>query len=445
MNFQLIIFDFDGTLCATHNAIIHCVTATFGRFGRMPPDPTAVLTTIRKGVDLAETFRLLDPDLAMAGRTTVDDWVAAYRETYNAGIGQSLSRLFPGVRQTMASLHDAGIPMVVVSNKGERAIRNTLEHHDLDRYVDLLVADDGNHPRKPDPSTYVNRIAPRFPDIHPTHILVVGDTPADIRYARNIGASICWARYGYGDPRTCRDLDPNHIIDAPADLLGVIGLTARRTTSVEILTAYDRDAAEGDGRTAQARRHVADLSIPGQRRSIAQRAVHDMTDLLLRDRLDDTLRSPTLVPILRAGLAMWPAANAIFDAPPTAPVLGSKRKGTGEVALTWPGGAPPHGLSACLLLDTVTATGDTMNAAARALRDANPDVILYAAVCYASPEAVSAIRREAAIDTLIVGVLSRTVDADGYLVPKINGDAGDKLYGGSSPAAAVIRMEGTDA
>jgi len=52
-------------------------------------------------------------------------------------------------------------------------------------------------------------------------VLVIGDTEADVKYARAIGrrVKVVWARYGYGGEEV-RGLDPDFIIDGLADLVG---------------------------------------------------------------------------------------------------------------------------------------------------------------------------------------------------------------------------------
>jgi phosphoglycolate phosphatase len=50
------------------------------------------------------------------------------------------------------------------------------------------------------------------------HVLVAGDTDRDILYARRIGATACWAAYGYGDPDECRLLHPEFIAMSPSEI-----------------------------------------------------------------------------------------------------------------------------------------------------------------------------------------------------------------------------------
>jgi len=139
--------------------------------------------------------------------------------------------------------------------------------------------------------------------------------------------------------------------------------------------------------------------------------------------------APILVPILRAGMAMWTAADTFFGQPHSAFVVARKTKGTTQVDLSLSSGLDEAPASGILILDTVSATGDTIVSVARDLRQKHARATINALVCYASPEAISAIGRCQALNRLGVAVRAEGVDPHGWLLPKIGGDAGEKLYG----------------
>ena len=55
--YKLVIFDFDGTLFATHQAIIHSVIRTFEAMKKVAPTHEAIYSTINKGKHPKKTFR----------------------------------------------------------------------------------------------------------------------------------------------------------------------------------------------------------------------------------------------------------------------------------------------------------------------------------------------------------------------------------------------------
>ena len=53
-------------------------------------------------------------------------------------------------------------------------------------------------------------------------VLGEGDTVADIQFAKNIGGSSCWCRYGYGDREACQELGPQFVVDSLDEVVGII-------------------------------------------------------------------------------------------------------------------------------------------------------------------------------------------------------------------------------
>lgn len=176
---------------------------------------------------------------------------------------------------------------------------------------------------------------------------------------------------------------------------------------------------------------LREFSRPDIRRGEAQRVVRRMTNMLLAGRFgglsaDDVL----LIPVLRAGMAMWTEANEFFGGPESCFILCSKKKGTRDVEVLWPS-VPSFGEKAVLVLDTVIATGDTITAVCGRIREARGGAAaeLHVVSCYVSPEGIAAMVASRLGAKLAAGAVSETVDPAGYLVPRINGDAGDKLFG----------------
>lgn len=211
------IFDFDGTLCATHEAIRHCLQGVFTLRGVRAPDPALLEDVMRSGVGLADGIHRLRgggptkaPDLG--------DWVNDYRRLYNGTEGLARTRLFPAAEATLRELRRNGCRCVVVSNKGEESIHRALVGFGIADCVDLVVGDRPGLPKKPDPASYATIIAPAFPNCPAAATMMVGDTVADLAYGRAIGVRLAWARYGYGEEGACRALQPDYILEQLSDL-----------------------------------------------------------------------------------------------------------------------------------------------------------------------------------------------------------------------------------
>lgn len=121
----------------------------------------------------------------------VADFMADY--TVNAAV---LSRAYPGVADTLATLATAGWTMAVCTNKPEIPARALLTALGLDHFFAAVGGGDSFAVRKPDPGHLRATLAACGGD--PTRTVMVGDHHNDILAATGAGVRSVWAKWGYG-------------------------------------------------------------------------------------------------------------------------------------------------------------------------------------------------------------------------------------------------------
>src|SRR3954471_18542076 len=120
MAFENFIFDLDGTLVDSVDGI----EASVGHALRScVPDRRSPDLREQIGPPIAKMFARMFPDLESA---TIEALIAAFRQHYDDQ-GCRLSRLYPGVTETLAALADRGSAMFVVTNKPLHATRVILQ------------------------------------------------------------------------------------------------------------------------------------------------------------------------------------------------------------------------------------------------------------------------------------------------------------------------------
>jgi phosphoglycolate phosphatase len=209
--FDLLIFDFDGTLCDTRFAIAHCLERALAKYGRPIPPPEHTASIVSKGLSLPETFVQLDPGLR-AQSDAITELVGTYRSFYRAE-GDPLITMFAGTDVVLQTMRAREVKCIVVSNKGAEAIDRSLDRYKLRLFIDLVFGEEPGVPFKPDPALLTDRIVPKFPQIAKARMLMIGDTEVDIRFAQAGGLGCCWAAYGFGDRHNCMALSPEYTID----------------------------------------------------------------------------------------------------------------------------------------------------------------------------------------------------------------------------------------
>lgn len=164
-------------------------------------------------------------------------------------------------------------------------------------------------------------------------------------------------------------------------------------------------------------------------RTQAQAIVAKLTTILMEKFFKYNNDDMVLMPILRAGMAMWTSANHFFNSPESIFITCRKNKGTNKVTATAQLQNPIKAKS-ILILDTVAATGDTLcHVVAQLAKHLIPNQNIEIATCFASPAAINKIRSSSVVNKLSTVFTMKGVDAQGYLIPNLGGDVGDKLYG----------------
>lgn len=217
-NYKLLILDFDGTLCATHEAILFCIKRAYETLHMVMPNHDFIDETIRAGLGMEKTLEVLSPNLT---QQQIHRLLNTYEAIYLAE-GEDRSAPFPKAAETLAKIYATGFILTVVSNKAVAAVDTALERFQLKQYIDMVIGDTKTLIKKPDPMAYIDYIKPKFNDINSKQILMIGDTPADLLFAQNIGADSCWAEYGYGDKKACLALHPTYTIKHLADILAIL-------------------------------------------------------------------------------------------------------------------------------------------------------------------------------------------------------------------------------
>jgi len=214
---ELILFDFDGTLCATHEAILYSLEHTLLRFNAQAPSTDKLIRALSKGLPLKEIFPSIYGEERVLSEDEAQAHALAYKEIYKKE-GWQRSFLFNGVREVLHRAREHGIRLGIVSNKSIDSLLRAARLFEIEEYFEVIIGEGSSPYSKPDARIFHEFIATvgNCPD--PSQILMVGDALPDLVFAEQCGIRSCWAAYGYGDPGKCRRRDPDYIVHYPYGL-----------------------------------------------------------------------------------------------------------------------------------------------------------------------------------------------------------------------------------
>jgi len=201
-----LVFDLDGTLVNSLPDLRAALNEILRGLGRRDLTPDEVRRMIGDG-----TRALVERALAVTGGTT-GDFEAAHEhflEIYEAAPAK-LSSLYPGVNETLKSLHNSGARLGICTNKLQAATVAVLQAFKIDKYFDTVLGGDVGSFRKPDPRHLL--LAIERLGATPNESIMIGDNENDYTAARAVGIPVILMRYGYLRV-PCETLQPDVWLD----------------------------------------------------------------------------------------------------------------------------------------------------------------------------------------------------------------------------------------
>jgi len=199
-----ILFDLDGTLIDSTEAILEGFTTSFKQNGGEVPDESKVLQVIGHPLDIM--FKSLGCDVRR-----VDSYVESYKEHYRK-VATAKTVLLKNAKEAVeeaASFARVG----VVTTKTRRYSMDILEHLGVLKYFETVVGRECVTNPKPHPEPVLlalSRMECNKEDCNKSNIFLVGDTVMDLEAAFSAGIGFVGVRGRYGDvkefEKRCQEL-----------------------------------------------------------------------------------------------------------------------------------------------------------------------------------------------------------------------------------------------
>lgn len=172
--YELVVFDWDGTLVDSVGAIVACTRAAFERIGAPLPETAAVREAI--GLGLEESVARFRPG---AGPEALARLATAYRECWIEEF-HAHSRPFTAAVDLLESLEDQGYLLAVATAKSRRGLSRDFARMGLARYFHASrTADESGS--KPNPAMLLELMEEL--GVRREETVMVGDTVHDLEMA----------------------------------------------------------------------------------------------------------------------------------------------------------------------------------------------------------------------------------------------------------------------
>jgi phosphoglycolate phosphatase len=208
--FELLVFDWDGTLVDSAQHIVDSLLAACADIGAAVPPAGRARYII--GLGLKDALEYLLPDLPPSEYARLAE---RYRHHYLAG--DALVVPFTGVPQGIAALHEAGFLLGVATGKSRRGLDRALQDTGLASWFHVSRCADEGFP-KPHPEML--QVLMEQLNVAPERTLMIGDTTHDLEMARNAGVPALAVTYGAHAQTELARLEPVICARSFAEVIG---------------------------------------------------------------------------------------------------------------------------------------------------------------------------------------------------------------------------------
>ena len=184
--FELIIFDWDGTLSDSVGLITDLMIQSFLLHNVSPPSRMEVADIL--GIKLSEAFKILLKEKDQnASELILNSYIDLYNQSPNK------VKLFDGVELGIKELHRYGYKIAIATGGGRNYLDSCLAQTSIKDFINVTKTSDDCF-SKPHPQM-CNEILNEL-IIEPEKSIVIGDSIHDLQMAKNAGISSLAVTYG---------------------------------------------------------------------------------------------------------------------------------------------------------------------------------------------------------------------------------------------------------
>lgn len=220
---EMVLIDVDGTLVDSVPDLAFCVDEMMDQLGMPRRGEAAVRQWVGNGVERLVRRALINQLDGEPADELYDRAMPIFMDLYAENTSKR-SCLYPGVKEGLAYLKQAGFRLGCVTNKAEQFTVPLLRDLGIYDNFEVVVSGDTLPKKKPDPMPLLH--AAEVMGVSPEQSMMLGDSMSDVKAARAAGFQIVCMSYGYNHGVDIRDSNPDAVIDSMTELRGLLEAAA---------------------------------------------------------------------------------------------------------------------------------------------------------------------------------------------------------------------------
>lgn len=209
MPIKYVLFDFDGTLVDSNEAVISTLNLTAINHRGTPFTNEELNEVLGKPIE--DQVRILSED-------QIEVLSEFYKIQYRK-VRDSLTKSYEGIEEMLLKLKADGMKIAIVSNKGRNGINHGLELFKLQDLIDFSVSkEDVSRPKPDSEGIYLalKGLGGKESDIENT--VFIGDSGHDIECGKRAGCKTILVGWTLLTLETLKAMGPDYIAETPEDL-----------------------------------------------------------------------------------------------------------------------------------------------------------------------------------------------------------------------------------
>jgi len=218
MTIKAIIFDFDGTIADTHDALVEITNRLSGEFGYKPLEKEEL--TFLKNLSSREIIK----------KSQISPLKIFFLlRRVRTELGKEIKSLHPvtGIENSLEQLKKQGYQLGIVTSNCKENVIAFLENNQLDSIFNFIYTDVslfGKH-------KVLNQIIRQY-RLKNDEIAYVGDETRDIHCARKSGTIAIAVGWGFNSPSVLAAHQPDYLIEHPRELIEAVKAPELRTPEI---------------------------------------------------------------------------------------------------------------------------------------------------------------------------------------------------------------------
>jgi len=158
---------------------------------------------------------LIEHNLSDSIYNEIHDKLISILEKYEMDSAKK-ARLFPSVKETLARLKDMGCTLILFTADGENAMNIIVDKTGIREFFDMMISRGESMEVKPHPNHIKSAIS--IIESNAKEIIVIGDSVADMKSGKHIGAITVGVTSGLGTSQQLAKVNVDYLIGSIAEL-----------------------------------------------------------------------------------------------------------------------------------------------------------------------------------------------------------------------------------